>query len=202
MSKVYNKQPKVEVGDKFYYLEVIAPPFYETYPSGRKRKKLLCRCICGKEQTFIYDGFFCKDEKERTKSCGCKHIYRNNLNSQARRKPESVYRYIYERYKFGAKTRNISFNLSKKEFIDIVKKNCYYCGIEPPIKQPHKGKNRYIGVPVPYHGIDRVDSSKSYQIQNCVSCCTRCNYMKRDMEISTFTEHILKISNNLHKTLN
>lgn len=199
MPRPYVKHPEIKVGDKFYYLEVISPSFYETCSSGKKRKKLLCKCVCGKTKVFRYDSFFCKNELDRAKSCGCKHTYRNNLNSQNRRKPESVYRYIYEQYQSGAKTRNIEFNLSKEEYIEIVKKDCFYCGDPAPIKQPHRGKNYYVGVPVPYNGIDRIDSKKGYEKKNCVPCCSKCNYMKSDLDLSSFTDHILKISNHLKK---
>lgn len=199
MSRSYTRHPEIKVGDKFHYLEVVSPPFYETYPSGRKRKKVLCKCICGTEKIFLYDSFVCKNELDRAKSCGCMHIYRNNFNAQKRRKPESVYRYIYEQYQSGAKTRNIDFNLSKEEHLEIIKQNCYYCGTEPELKQPHRGKGKYVGVPVPYNGVDRIDSNIGYEVNNCVSCCTRCNYMKSDMDVSLFTEHILKIANHLQK---
>ena len=197
MTNSHTKHPKVNVGDRFYNLEVIAPPFYETYPNGRKRKKVLCRCICGKEKTFLCEGFFCKVETERTKSCGCMHIHRNTTNSQKRRRPESVYRYLYEQCKSGSKSRNIPFKLSKEEHTELIQRNCYYCGDPPPIKQPSRGNNYYVGVPVPYNGVDRVDSDGGYVIENCVPCCTLCNWMKTNMKLSTFTEHILKISNNL-----
>ena len=200
MTRQYVKHPEIKVGDKFYYLEVISPPFFETYPNGKKRKKVLCKCICGKEKVFRYDSFVCKNELDRAKSCGCKHIYRNNLNSQKRRKPESVYRYIYEQYQYSAKTRNIKFSLSKEEYIELVRKDCFYCGNKAPTKQPHRGKNYYVGVPVPYNGIDRIDSNIGYKKENCVPCCTRCNYMKSDMDLSSFTEHILKIANYLQKS--
>jgi hypothetical protein len=199
MRKNYTKHPEIKVGDKFYFLEVISPPFFETYPNGKKRKKLLCRCICGKEKIFRYDSFVCKNELDRAKSCGCKHVYRNNLNAQKRRKPESVYRYIYEQYQSSAKTRNIDFLLTKDEYIEIVKKNCNYCGEPAPVKQPNRGKEKYVGVPVTYNGIDRIDSNRGYEKENCVSCCTKCNYMKSDMDVSLFTEHILKIANHLQK---
>ena len=199
MTRPYIKHPEIKVGDKFYYLEVISDPFFEICSSGKKRKKLLCKCVCGTEKVFRYDSFVCKNELDRAKSCGCKHIYRNNLNSQKRRKPESVYRYIYEQYQSGAKTRNIDFNLTKEEYIEIVKKDCFYCGSPAPIKQPHRGKKYYVGIPVPYNGIDRIDSSRGYEKGNCVPCCTRCNYMKSDLDVSLFTEHILKIANHLKK---
>jgi hypothetical protein len=197
MNRPYIRHPEIKVGDKFYYLEVIAPPFYETYSSGRKRKKVLCRCICGKEKIFRYDSFVCKDELDRAKSCGCKHTYRNNFNAQKRRKSESVYRYVYEQYQNGAKTRNLEFNLTKEEYIEIAKKNCCYCGSDPEVKQPYRGNGRYVGVPTPYNGIDRIDSNVGYKKENCVPCCTRCNYMKSNMDVSVFTEHILKIANHI-----
>jgi hypothetical protein len=81
----------------------------------------------------------------------------------------------------------------------LFKKKCYYCGAIPEIKQPHRGKGRYVGVPVPYNGIDRIDSNGTYEKENCVPCCAKCNYMKSDMDISSFTEHILKIANHLKK---
>jgi len=200
MSRNYTRHQEIKVGDKFYFLEVISPPFFGTYPNGKKRKKLLCRCICGKEKVFRYDSFVCKNELDRAKSCGCKHTYRNDFNAQKRRKPESVYRYIYEQYQSSAKTRNIDFLLSKDEYIEIVKKNCNYCGESPPVKQPNRGKKKYVGVPVPYNGIDRIDSNRGYEKENCVSCCTRCNYMKSNMDVSSFIEHILKIANHSQKS--
>ena len=199
MSNTYIKHPEIKVGDKFYYLEVISQPFYESYPSGRKRKKVLCKCVCGNTKSFLCESFTCKNELDRAKSCGCTKTFVNGINAQKRRKPESVYRYIYEKYQYSAKTRNIDFNLSKEEHLEIIKQNCYYCGSEPELKQPHKGKGKYVGVPVPYNGIDRIDSNVGYEVDNCVSCCTRCNYMKSDMDVSLFTEHILKIANYLQK---
>lgn len=195
MTRQYTKHPEIKVGDKFYYLEVIAPPFFEIYSNGRKRKKLLCKCVCGVEKVFRYDSFVCKNEINRAKSCGCKHTYRNNFNAQKRRKPESVYRYLYDQCQSGAKTRNIKFNLTREEHLEIVQKNCHYCGSKPKIKQPHRGKGNYVGVPVPYNGIDRIDSNGGYEKENCVTCCAKCNYMKHEMSVSNFMEHIFRIVN-------
>lgn len=145
MTRQYTKHSEIKVGDKFYYLEVIALPFFEIYPNGKKRKKLLCRCVCGTEKVFRYDSFLCKNELDRAKSCGCKHIYRNNFNAQKRRNPESVYRYVYEQYQSSAKSKNINFNLSKEEHLEIIKQNCYYCGSEPELKQPNRGEGKICG---------------------------------------------------------
>ena len=70
-------------------------------------------------------------------------------------------------------------NLTKEQFETIVKQPCYYCGI-----MQEKG----------FNGIDRMDSTKGYEIDNCVSCCTDCNMMKGAVDNITFiqrVEHIL-----------
>ena len=72
-----------------------------------------------------------------------------------------------------------SSNLTKEQFETITKQPCYYCGI---IQE--KG----------FNGIDRMDSTKCYEIDNCVSCCTECNMMKGAVDNITFiqrVEHIL-----------
>jgi hypothetical protein len=191
---------EIKIGDVFGDLIVTDNKSISVIePSGRKRRSVLCKCKCGKELLVRVDGLFSNSKKQSRKSCGCTKSFVNGINAQSRRNPESVYRYIYDQYQSSAKSRNINFNLTKKEHLEIVKQNCHYCGSEPEIKQPHRGKGRYVGVPVPYNGIDRIDSNVGYEIDNCVSCCTKCNYMKSDMDVSIFTEHILKISNHLKK---
>ena len=44
-------------------------------------------------------------------------------------------------------------------------------------------------------GIDRVDSNKFYDIDNCVPCCEECNKMKLNMTTDKFLGHIEKIHN-------
>lgn len=70
-------------------------------------------------------------------------------------------------------------DLTKEQFEIITKQPCYYCGIIQD-----KG----------FNGIDRMDSTKGYEIDNCVSCCTECNMMKGAVDNITFihrVEHIL-----------
>jgi hypothetical protein len=189
---------EIKVGDVFNYLTVIddkSVSFVE--PSGRKRRTVLCKCECGKELLVRVDSLFSESKKHNRKSCGCTKNFINGINAQSRRKPESVYRFLYERYKTNAKSRNLNFELTRTDYDIIIKQNCYYCGSTPEIKQPKRKSGDLIGVPVPYNGIDRIDSSVGYEIDNCVSCCTRCNYMKSDTDVSLFVEHILKIANHL-----
>ena len=185
-------------GQKFYDLVVLDDTIqFKDEPSGRKKRAVLCKCVCGKTKLIPLGNLYDKRETAKAKSCGCTKRFVNGINAQSRRKPESVYRYVYEQYQNGAKTRNLEFNLTKEEYIEIAKKNCHYCGSDPEVKQPYRGNGRYVGVPTPYNGIDRIDSNVGYKKENCVPCCTRCNYMKSNMNVSVFTEHILKIANHI-----
>jgi hypothetical protein len=59
--------------------------------------------------------------------------------------------------------------------IDLWAGGCYLCGRSPAL------------------GIDRVDASKPYSVDNCRSCCTMCNYMKKDMSESEFLGQVSRI---------
>jgi hypothetical protein len=78
-------------------------------------------------------------------------------------------------YKQDAKKRNLAFDLSKEDFIYIVGLNCFYCGDSG-------------------YGIDRLVNNIGYIKFNCVPCCTLCNKMKSNRELSVFINQCHKIS--------
>ena len=87
--------------------------------------------------------------------------------------------YAYGNYKLSAELKQLDFELTKEDFVVIVKKECEYCGI-----MQDKG----------FNGIDRLDSSVGYISENCVSSCAMCNYMKKCLNKQTFLhriEHIM-----------
>jgi hypothetical protein len=45
------------------------------------------------------------------------------------------------------------------------------------------------------NGIDRIDSSKEYSVENCVPCCKKCNIMKNVYSMTDFIDQVHKISN-------
>lgn len=47
--------------------------------------------------------------------------------------------------------------------------------------------------PWKHNGIDRVDSSKGYTLDNCVPCCSKCNYAKHEMSVEEFKEYITNV---------
>ena len=102
-------------------------------------------------------------------------------------------RQLYSAYKSSAKERRLYFNLTYKHFWDLVIGDCFYCGQPPtrPIRGwNHKTKNVIRDF---YSGIDRVDNHIGYDLDNCVSCCLRCNRMKMDMTLEEFFDKIRRI---------
>lgn len=85
----------------------------------------------------------------------------------------------YSHFKCNAIKRGINFDLTNDDVLNICEQKCFYCG-----------KERCLG-------IDRLDNSKGYTIENCVPCCGCCNKMKMDLEPNFFLEQIEKIHNNI-----
>jgi len=97
--------------------------------------------------------------------------------------------YHYKNYRLSAESRRLEFPLTKEEFIVIVSLPCYYCGIIQP-----KG----------FNGIDRLDSTIGYSLDNCKSCCEMCNMMKGTTGQNVFiqrVEHILTYLKIVYGTL-
>lgn len=69
--------------------------------------------------------------------------------------------------KSGAKSRNIIWGMSKQEYTEIISKPCYYCS------NNFGDNNINCGV-----GLDRVNNSMGYTVDNVVSCCAKCNFVR------------------------
>ena len=95
---------------------------------------------------------------------------------------------IYGHYKRSAKERNLDFSLTKEQVRELIEQDCYYCGQKPV------ARFTAVGCAGDYesNGIDRVDNSKGYVLDNCVPCCKMCNFAKRDSTVEEFTEWIKK----------
>ena len=82
-------------------------------------------------------------------------------------------------YKCSAKDRGFIWDLTFEQFKTFWQKPCYYCGSE-----------------IKTIGLDRIDNSKGYKIDNVVSCCMICNLMKRGLSKDIFVDYCKKISIN------
>ena len=102
----------------------------------------------------------------------CKQCTKEYQHTQQSKESNKKYRKSpkgkYTEYKRHAKERNIKFNISLKDFITLINQSCYYCG-------------KY-----PANGLDRIDSSKGYTLDNVVPCCKYCNRAKSDLSLEEF----------------
>lgn len=166
------------IGKKFGKLTV-----YSQYRRNN-RSWVNCICDCGNiAQIELY-----KAMTYHTKSCGC--IRKTNPSSK-KEAGVAAKNSVFCSYKQSAAIRNLTFSLTDKELYNLLTDNCYYCGSEPSnVMRVKSGNGVFL-----YNGIDRKDNNAGYTIENCVSCCKNCNFMKRKMSIKEFYEHIDKISN-------
>lgn len=93
---------------------------------------------------------------------------------------------VYNRVKGNATKRSITFTLKLKEFMEIASKNCFYCNQEPIQNHDYRPRSR------PYNGLDRVNNSLGYSVENSVSCCSICNYAKHDLSVEEFKHWLTK----------
>lgn len=128
----------------------------------------------------------------------CKNIYKLDRNNfyynrsygqggfsylciQCNKKPPKItVKYKYREYKKRAVKNSISFSISLEYFSFFWKKDCHYCGC-----------------PIKTIGIDRKESNIGYVNDNCVSCCSDCNYMKNSRSYNDFIEKCRIISNRI-----
>lgn len=74
---------------------------------------------------------------------------------------------FYSRYKISARKRGYKFLLTIDFFIKILSFPCAYCGAKEKI------------------GIDRMDNTMGYVPENCIACCSNCNYLKRGLSLDS-----------------
>jgi len=92
-----------------------------------------------------------------------------------RNKYDSNLPHRYRSYLARANKKSISFDLSVNDFNLIISKSCVYCGSSHKI------------------GVDRIDSSLGYTIDNVQPCCGVCNLMKYTYDEEFFLKHVFKV---------
>lgn len=88
----------------------------------------------------------------------------------------------------GAIERNLNFDLTQEQFNEIISYKCIYCA----------------NTNFDFNNLDRVDSTKGYEINNVVPCCSRCNFMKNNYELDIFIDTVKRVAlkhgkNNINK---
>lgn len=124
---------------------------------------------CGKQVESIYAKFCidCKVLKRRATAKANKDKYQYHKQPKVR----------YATYKRGALRRGYVFELTLEEFNNLWNAPCSYCA------EPINGI-----------GIDRINNSIGYTLNNTCACCTDCNMMKGKMSKEQFINKCQQIS--------
>jgi hypothetical protein len=146
-----------------------------------------CKCSCG--SIVVVNTSHLK----RGGSCGCTNKERMAKLGVLSRLPygESAFNATYGSYKRSAKERDLVFEITKEEFRERTQQVCFYCG-DPSSNRCLRTAGAF-GAHI-YNGLDRVDPTKGYRIDNLVPCCKVCNRAKRDMAIEDFIYWIERMS--------
>lgn len=105
---------------------------------------------------------------------------------------------LYTRVKKNSKQRGIDFNLSFLKHSNLIIKNCFYCGAKPvpynPYLKQKQSKSAIDRAWIVANGIDRLNSDLGYHIDNCVPCCSQCNYSKLDYTVQEYIKHCIQVA--------
>jgi hypothetical protein len=122
------------------------------------------------KQTYIE-----KKSAQNLKRENIKEIRKTYNNSD-----KGIYKqYINECKRRGKLKRGITMQLTFEQFAKLINSNCEYCD-EPNAR-----------------GVDRIDFTKSYTIENSAPCCEICNRLKLDHSVEELKNHMIKILKNL-----
>jgi len=160
---------------------------------GRNKNKSilwLCDCDCGNTKVVSSIAL----TSSGTMSCGCLYKELHRLQPT-----ESGCNLLFAGYRCRANKFSIPFILTKIEFRQITSNSCFYCGSNPKAiscSSNMSNETRKLSS-YTYNGIDRIDSTKGYEIDNCVACCKTCNYAKNTMSVDEFKNWVKRVHDHL-----
>lgn len=99
-----------------------------------------------------------------------------SLKSRNKRRANDPLKFKRDEYKDSAKRKNLEMLLTDEQMDSLFQMPCTYCGA------------------VPLNGIDRVDSDKGYIPNNCVACCSTCNYAKGHLKLQQYLTQCVSIA--------
>jgi len=105
--------------------------------------------------------------------------YKEKIQARTKKWAKTI-RGRYTTYKKSANCRKLVFTLTEEDIKNIVTQPCFYCNTFK-----HETS-----------GIDRIDSSIGYVLENCAPCCFMCNRMKSNYSANDFVEQCKKIADN------
>ena len=156
-----------------------------------------CQCACGTK--FIQSGYILRGVSPNY-SCGCTR----KAKPKAPKKPyvplvhdytASLRSEISRQIMHGAMRAGHRFDLTRDQVKTIMDKPCQYCGTigGNTYRKPKWGKKFRERPVYRYNGIDRIDSSLEYTVENTVPCCRPCNMFKSNRSVADLLTHSARI---------
>jgi hypothetical protein len=185
---------KDRTNDKYGRLTVLS----HAGKDHRGKHLWLCLCKCGVKKVVVSDNL----SSGKSNSCGC-------LKAEFLAKKGNQYGLYEDREKALLKVQycHLKRRDVKKGFCETIslavfsllsKSPCKYCGIEYSKEiedrlNESKSQKRLSDHILKSNGIDRVDSSKGYTVDNSVACCKYCNTAKNTMSEGEFYNWIKRV---------
>jgi nucleoside 2-deoxyribosyltransferase len=137
----------------------------------------ICECACGRIDVVENISL----QRGEADSCGC-----------AASNPTAAKDRILSIYKYAARKRSLSWELSEADFYKLVEQTCHFCGAAPSNRHVVRRKewtNEFV-----YGGIDRLNNEIGYTVSNSVPCCKTCNLAKGTMSAEEFIRWVHRIA--------
>ena len=160
-----------------------------TERGNRGQIKWECVCDCGNKH--ITTGECIRSGK--SKSCGCNRLTPPNKEKD---RELAIWKQLYKStIEKRSKKQGYKSDISFYEFRKISKQKCFYCGLENSnfATDRNSHRNKISDCVIKYNGIDRIDSTKGYLINNVVACCKYCNTAKNTMTQKEFKQFIKRV---------
>lgn len=166
-------------GQRFGKLTVVKEAFRD------KGVHWICMCDCGNQATVLGTSL----RTGHTTSCSCgrfdgalktaKKLLSNDPRTTSARN-------VFNGYKDG--------NLTFEQFVYLTQTPCYYCGNLPEnsnVYNRYRHRKSTVLTDIPsgdfyYNGLDRIDNSRSHDLDNVVPCCKWCNSAKMGRSLTEF----------------
>lgn len=187
---------KDRTGDRHGRLTVIS----HAGKDHRNKHLWLCLCDCGNKKVVVSDNL----SSGKSNSCGCLKAeflsQKGNQYGLYEDREKALLKVQYSHLKRRDKNKGFSDTISLEAFSILSKSPCKYCGleyskeIEDRLNESKKQKRLSDHV-LRCNGVDRVDSSKGYTVENSVPCCKYCNTAKNTMSESEFLKWIKRVYN-------
>ena len=143
-----------------------------------------CLCDCGNTHVAIVGSLRCGNAH---RCSTCARQSKSGSREQGGDWPN--FRVVMSEYMTTARRRGRSWELSYKQARALFEGDCYYCGAAPNLIADVCGEKAFIR-----NGIDRKDNDEGYTADNCVSCCSPCNFLKGSRSADDFLSLVKRIA--------